>query len=85
MDYPAKWDGNIWAYVEFLVSRRMPSDGVTYNVERTDRNTMMKSATIWGAEPSVNEKNIGLLEIGKLANLSSWFKISLWCLRTGSI
>ena len=69
MDYPAEWDGNIWAYVEFFVSRRMPNDGVTYNAaEKMDRNTMMKAATIWGAEQVLNEKNIGSLEPGKLAD-----------------
>ncbi|MBI2820059.1 MAG: amidohydrolase family protein [Acidobacteria bacterium] len=69
MDYPAEWDGNIWAYIEFFVTRRMPSDSVTYNAEeRMDRNTMMKSATIWGAEQLLNEKNIGSLEVGKLAD-----------------
>lgn len=69
MDYPAEWDGNIWAYIEFFVSRRMPSNGMTYNTaEKMDRNTMMKAATIWGAEQLLNEANIGSLELGKLAD-----------------
>lgn len=68
MDYPAEWDGNIWAYIEFFVTRRMP-DGRIYNAaEKMDRNSMMKAATIWGAEELLNEANIGSLEPGKLAD-----------------
>ncbi|OFV94067.1 MAG: hypothetical protein A3F68_05490 [Acidobacteria bacterium RIFCSPLOWO2_12_FULL_54_10] len=69
MDYPAQWDGNIWAFIEFFVTRRMPHDGITYNRnEAMDRVNMMRAATIWGAEQLLNEKNIGSLETGKLAD-----------------
>ena len=69
MDYPPQWDGNIWGYIEFFVTRRMPTDGIVYNAaERMDRDTLMKAATIWGAEQVLNEKNIGSLEVGKMAD-----------------
>ena len=69
MDYPQQWDGNIWAFLEFFVTRRMPSDGVTYDKqEALDKITLMKAATIWSAEQLLNEKNIGSLEPGKLAD-----------------
>ncbi len=69
MDYPPQWDGNIWAFMEFFVTRVMPHDGVTYNkLEAVDKVTLMKAATIWGAEQLLNEKNIGSLEAGKLAD-----------------
>lgn len=69
MDYPDQWDGNIWAILEFFVTRKMPHDGITYNRrEAMDRVSLMKAATIWGAEQLLNEKNIGSLEVGKLAD-----------------
>jgi predicted amidohydrolase YtcJ len=69
MDYPAQWDGNIWAFMEFFATRFMPSDGVTYEKqEALDKVTLMKAATIWSAEQLLNEKNIGSLESGKLAD-----------------
>ncbi|MBI4464326.1 MAG: amidohydrolase family protein, partial [Acidobacteria bacterium] len=69
MDYPEQWDGNIWGFMEFFVTRRMPHDGVTYaRQEAMDRVSLMKAATIWGAEQLLNEKNIGSLEVGKLAD-----------------
>ena len=69
MDYPSQWDGNIWGFIEFFVTRRMPSDGITYNRnEAMDRVTLMKAATIWGAEQVLREKHIGSLEVGKLAD-----------------
>ncbi|MBI1955402.1 MAG: amidohydrolase family protein, partial [Acidobacteria bacterium] len=69
MDYPPQWEGNIWGFIEFFVTRKMPHDGITYNrAEAMDRVSMMKAATIWGAEQLLNEKNIGSLEAGKLAD-----------------
>ena len=69
MDYPEQWEGNIWGFIQFFVIRRMPHDGITYNrSEAMDRVSMMKAATIWGAEQLLNEKNIGSLEVGKLAD-----------------
>ena len=69
MDWPDQWDGNIWAIVEFFVTRKMPNNGVTYNrAEAMDRVSFMRAATIWGAEQVLNEKNIGSLEVGKLAD-----------------
>ena len=69
MDWPVQWKGNIWGFIEFFVTRKMPHDGITYNRnEAMDRNAMMKAATIWGAEQLLNEKNIGSLEVGKLAD-----------------
>ena len=69
MDWPVAWKGNIWGFIEFFVTRKMPHDNITYNrAEAMDRNSMMKAATIWGAEQLLNEKNIGSLEVGKLAD-----------------
>ena len=69
MDYPEQWEGNIWGYIEFFVTRKMPHDGITYNrAEGMDRVNMIRAATIWGAEQAMNEKNIGSLEVGKLAD-----------------
>ena len=69
MDYPPQWDGNIWGFMEFFATRMMPHDGTTYNrSEALDKVTLMKAATIWGAEQVLNEKNIGSLEVGKLAD-----------------
>ena len=71
MDYPEQWNGNIWGFFEFFVTRRMPSDGVIYNAsEAMDRTDLIRSATIWGAEQLLNEKNIGSLEVGKLADFT---------------
>lgn len=69
MDYPPQWDGNIWGFIEFFVTRKMPHDGMIYSrSEALDRVTAIKAATIWGAEQLLNEKNIGSLEVGKLAD-----------------
>jgi predicted amidohydrolase YtcJ len=69
MDYPEQWDGNIWGFIEFFVTRKMPHENVTYNInEAMDRNNMMKAATIWGAEQVLREDQIGSLEVGKLAD-----------------
>ncbi len=68
MDFPRQWDGNLWAHMEFFATRVMP-DGITYNkAEAIDKVTLMKVMTIWGAEQVLNEKNIGSLEVGKLAD-----------------
>ena len=69
MDYPPQWDGNIWAFMEFFATRFMPNTGITMSkAEALDKVTLMKAATIWSAEQLLNEKNIGSLEIGKLAD-----------------
>ena len=69
MDWPPQWDGNIWAFMEFFANRVMPHEGITYNkAEAIDKVTLMKVMTIWGAEQLLNEKNIGSLEVGKLAD-----------------
>ncbi|OFV97792.1 MAG: hypothetical protein A3F68_13035 [Acidobacteria bacterium RIFCSPLOWO2_12_FULL_54_10] len=69
MDYDKQWDGNIWAFMQFFASRVMPSSGVIYSKnEAIDKVTLIKAATIWGAEQLLNEKNIGSLEIGKLGD-----------------
>ena len=69
MDWPDQWDGNVWAIIEFMVTRKMPNNGITYNpAEAMDRLNLMRAATIWGAEQVLNEKNIGSLEVGKLAD-----------------
>lgn len=69
MDYPPQWDGNIWAFMEFFATRVMPNNGITYDKqEALDKVTLMKAATIWSAEQLLNEKNIGSLEPGKLAD-----------------
>ena len=69
MDYPPQWDGNIWGFMEFFITRVMPHDGITYQrSEALDRATLMKAATIWGAEQVLREDQIGSLETGKLAD-----------------
>ena len=69
MDYPPQWDGNIWAFMEFFATRVMPNNGITYEKkESLDKVSLMKAVTIWGAEELMNEKNIGSLEPGKLAD-----------------
>ena len=69
MDYAKQWDGNIWAFMQFFATRLMPSDGITYaRNEAIDKVTLIKAATIWGAEQLLNEKNIGSLEVGKLGD-----------------
>jgi hypothetical protein len=69
MDYPPQWDGNIWAFMEFFATRVMPNNGLTYiKGEAVDKVSLLKAATIWGAEQLLNEKNIGSLEKGKLAD-----------------
>ena len=68
-DYPSEWDGNFWAFFEFFVTRRLTSNGPAFNPkEAMDRVNLMKAATVWGAEQVLNEKNIGSLEVGKLAD-----------------
>lgn len=69
MDYPPDWDGNLWAFMEFFATRHMRHNNITYDkAEALDKTTLMKAATIWGAEALINEKNIGSLEVGKLAD-----------------
>lgn len=69
MDFPAEWAGSVWAFYQFFVTRQMPNEGITYDPkEGGDRVAVMKAATIWGAEQLLNEKNIGSLEVGKLAD-----------------
>ena len=60
---------NIWAYLEYFLTR-VPHDKLvpTSRSEAVDRVSLMKSATIWAAEGVLNEKNIGSLEVGKLAD-----------------
>ena len=69
MEMAEQWRSGIWAYMEFFLTRDMPHDDITYNkAEAIDKVTLMKAATIWGAERLINEKNIGSLEVGKLAD-----------------
>ena len=69
MDYPPQWDGNIWGFMEFFATRVMPHDGITYaRQEMLDKVSLMKAATIWGAEQILREDQIGSLEAGKLAD-----------------
>ena len=69
MDYPPQWDGNIWGFMEFFATRVMPHDGITYaRQEMLDKVSLMKAATIWGAEQILREDHIGSLEAGKLAD-----------------
>lgn len=90
MDFPSQWEGNIWAFIQFFMNRKMPSDGITYNAkEGIDRATALKSLTIWAAERELNEKNIGSLEVGKLADFDvldkDYFSIpedQIWTIKT---
>ena len=69
MNYANEWDGSIWPYVEFFLTRRMPNEGVTYDQnERMDRVDLMKAVTINPAYQVLREKDIGSLEVGKLAD-----------------
>ena len=69
MEMPEQWREGIWSFMEFFATRDMPHDDITYNrAEAIDKVTLMKAATIWGAEGILNEKNIGSLEVGKLAD-----------------
>lgn len=69
MDYPLSWVGNYWGYLEFFATRFMRDNGITYNkAEALDRAALLKSATVWGAEALFKDKDIGSLEIGKLAD-----------------
>ena len=71
MDYPPSWVGNYWAYLEFFATRYMRDNGITYNsLEALDRTTLLKSATLWGAEALFKDKDIGSLESGKLADFA---------------
>lgn len=68
MNFPSEWDGNIWAHIEFFTSRMVPGGQALNKAEAIDKVTIMKAATIWAAEHVLNEKNIGSLEVGKLAD-----------------
>jgi predicted amidohydrolase YtcJ len=69
MEHPEQWQGSIWAFMEFFLTRVMPDNGMIYNkAEAVDKVTLMKGATIWAAEQLLNEKNIGSLEPGKLGD-----------------
>ena len=44
-------------------------DGITYaRQEALDKVSLMRAATIWGAEQLLREDHIGSLEMGKLAD-----------------
>jgi predicted amidohydrolase YtcJ len=69
MDVPPQWSGNLWAFMEFFATREIPDERLTYNkAEALDKVTLLKAMTVWGAEEVLNEKNIGSLETGKLAD-----------------
>lgn len=69
MESPEAWRGNIWAIMEFYLTRYMPSNGLIYNkAEALDKQSMIKAATIWSAELLLKDKDIGTLEAGKLAD-----------------
>ena len=69
MEYPNQWDGSIWGFIQFFLTRQMPDTKIYYNEEEAlDRVTLMKAATIWGAEQLLREDHIGSLEVGKLAD-----------------
>ena len=72
MDYPEQWEGTIWGFMQFFLTRQMPDTRIYYNEEEAlDRVTLMKAATIWGAEQLLREDHIGSLEKGKLADFIS--------------
>ena len=76
MDWPKDWQGSIWNYYQFFVTRKMTGEppqmtaGMTFlkDQESIDRVTVLKGATIQGAERLLREKELGSLEPGKLAD-----------------
>ncbi|MBI4445116.1 MAG: amidohydrolase family protein, partial [Acidobacteria bacterium] len=62
--------GKIWDWLEFYLTRRTGNSQLPVLASRqaVDRVNLMKAATIWNAEGVLNEKNIGSLEVGKLAD-----------------
>ena len=65
----SQWE-NIWGFMEYYLTRTTPFDKRVPATPReaVDRVNLLRSATIWAAEEVLNEKNIGSLEVGKLAD-----------------
>ena len=65
LDWP--WDNSIWPYIAFFVTRE--EKGQTWMPEqRIDRITALRGITTLGAEYVLREKDLGSLEVGKLAD-----------------
>ncbi len=76
MDWPRDWEGSMWNYYQFFVTRKMTGDSrksmtagkVFLKGQALDRVEVLKAATIHGAEMMLREKDLGTLEPGKLAD-----------------
>jgi len=76
MDWPRDWEGSLWNYYQFFLTRKMTGDsrqdmaaGRVFSKDQAlDRVEVLKAATIYGAELMLREKDLGTLEPGKLAD-----------------
>ena len=76
MDWPRNWEGSIWNFYQFFVTRKMTGDprqsmaaGKVFGKDQAlNRVEVLKAATIHGAEMMLREKDLGTLEPGKLAD-----------------
>ncbi|MBI1955987.1 MAG: amidohydrolase family protein [Acidobacteria bacterium] len=76
MDWPRNWEGSIWNFYQFFVTRKMTGDprqsmaaGKVFGKNQAlDRVEVLQAATIYGAEMMLREKDLGTLEPGKLAD-----------------
>ncbi|MBI4459893.1 MAG: amidohydrolase family protein [Acidobacteria bacterium] len=76
MDWPRDWEGSVWKFMQFFVTRKMTGDprqsmaaGRVFQKDQgISRVEALKAATIHGAEMMLREKDLGTLEPGKLAD-----------------
>ena len=60
----------LFLYLQTMLTRQDPGSGKIWNLrEALDRQDVLRSATRWGAEYTLKEKELGTLEPGKLADL----------------
>jgi predicted amidohydrolase YtcJ len=60
----------LFQYLQTMITRRDPISGRIWNTnEGLDREDVLRSATRWGAEYTLKEKELGTLEPGKWADL----------------
>ena len=67
LEFPESWDNSIWPLYEFFMTRTV--GGRTFSSEYAiDRLPLIRAATNTGAEYALREKDLGSLEVGKLAD-----------------